>query len=73
MTRLLTRLWRRTIEGLYAATRALPARGGAGPLAPRRTPWALRKRAGLPRASTPTHPPQHVNPAKRLERGHPKR
>jgi hypothetical protein len=67
-------IWRGAIDRVYAATRALPTIGRRSAVAPLEEPhWSgeRRDRGAEPRVSK--HGPQHVNPAKRLERGHPKR
>lgn len=73
MAGLIASAWRGTVERLFAATRALPMVGrGQRPVEPAQ-PLTRGERPMADASGPPIHDQQHVNPAKRLERGHPKR
>jgi hypothetical protein len=73
MTNLTAWIWRGAVDRVLAATRALPGIGNRHPAAldqpPAEDPSLRRAEQDVP----PMRDQQHVNPADRLERGHPKR
>ncbi len=74
MAGLIASAWRGTVERVFEATKALPMVGrGQRPVEPADPRTTGERPVGGERGPAPMHDQQHVNPAKRLERGHPKR
>ena len=74
MRELITWIYRGAVERIFAATRAFPTMGRRGArVDDPESPIRQEQHVSVEREQPPMHDQQHVNPAERLERGHPKR